>query len=162
MSLHTSRQDNDKVTLQDTLHDTLQNVELQTFQNHAETTTSLPSSPLNKIDRGRHFLRPPVYGPIRPLSPDAISNLSVEEYEQLHEIPKARTIPLPNTWKGRVRGFFDRNLGLIYMLVAQIFGTMMNVTTRFLEIEGNNGKGLHPFQVSQHTSLTPKLFSHTL
>jgi hypothetical protein len=24
---------------------------------------------------------------------------------------------------------------------------MMNVTTRLLEIEGNKGKGLHPFQV---------------
>ena len=33
------------------------------------------------------------------------------------------------------------------MLLAQVFGVMMNVTTRLLEIEGNKGKGLHPFQV---------------
>jgi drug/metabolite transporter (DMT)-like permease len=33
------------------------------------------------------------------------------------------------------------------MLLAQIFGTLMNVTTRLLEIEGNNGKGMHPFQI---------------
>lgn len=33
------------------------------------------------------------------------------------------------------------------MLIAQVFGTLMNVTTRLLEIEGNKGKGLHPFQI---------------
>ena len=33
------------------------------------------------------------------------------------------------------------------MLAAQVFGTLMNVTTRLLEIEGNKGKGLHPFQI---------------
>ena len=29
------------------------------------------------------FLHPPITGPVRPLSPDTISNLSVEEYDQL-------------------------------------------------------------------------------
>lgn len=33
------------------------------------------------------------------------------------------------------------------MLAAQVFGTLMNVTTRLLEVEGNKGKGLHPFQI---------------
>ncbi|KAL1296889.1 hypothetical protein AAFC00_004503 [Neodothiora populina] len=33
------------------------------------------------------------------------------------------------------------------MLVAMFFGTLMNITTRMLEVEGNNGKGLHPFQI---------------
>jgi len=33
------------------------------------------------------------------------------------------------------------------MLLAQIFGTLMNVTTRLLEVEGNRGNGLHPFQI---------------
>lgn len=33
------------------------------------------------------------------------------------------------------------------MLAAQIFGTLMNVTTRLLEVEGDHGKGLHPFQI---------------
>ncbi|CAK3866681.1 related to DUF6 domain [Lecanosticta acicola] len=36
---------------------------------------------------------------------------------------------------------------MIYMLFAQFFGTLMNVTTRLLEVEGNKGKGLHPFQI---------------
>lgn len=33
------------------------------------------------------------------------------------------------------------------MLGAQVFGCLMNVLTRLLEIEGNKGKGLHPFQI---------------
>jgi drug/metabolite transporter (DMT)-like permease len=33
------------------------------------------------------------------------------------------------------------------MLLGQVFGTAMNVTTRLLEVEGNKGKGLHPFQI---------------
>lgn len=33
------------------------------------------------------------------------------------------------------------------MLLAQFFGVLMNVTTRVLEVEGNKGKGLHPFHI---------------
>lgn len=100
------------------------------------------------------------------MSPDAFSNLSVEEYDQLrpvrsgspafvsaasrrrasedqHEKPYVR-----RSLRGRIKAVWIRNLGLLYMLVAMLFGTLMNVTTRMLEVEGNKGKGLHPFQVS--------------
>lgn len=58
----------------------------------------------------------------------------------------------PPTWraktlKEKLKEFWVGNLGLILVLVAQLFGTLMNVTTRMLEIEGNNGKGYHPFQI---------------
>lgn len=33
------------------------------------------------------------------------------------------------------------------MLIAQVFGVLMNVTTRLLEVEGNKGRGLDPFQI---------------
>ncbi|KYG44728.1 hypothetical protein M433DRAFT_39635, partial [Acidomyces richmondensis BFW] len=46
-----------------------------------------------------------------------------------------------------LQAFWIRNKGLAFMLIAQIFGTLMNVTTRLLEVEGNNGKGMHPFQI---------------
>ncbi|KAK3622258.1 hypothetical protein LTR56_022306 [Elasticomyces elasticus] len=103
------------------------------------------------------FLSAPLSGPIRPLSPDTISNLSVEEYEQIQPTrsrPRARSsslngtpLPSPRGWRGKLRAFYVHNLGLGYMLVAQIFGTMMNVATRTLEVEGNRGKGMHPFQI---------------
>ncbi|KAF2184363.1 hypothetical protein K469DRAFT_739407 [Zopfia rhizophila CBS 207.26] len=53
----------------------------------------------------------------------------------------------PLTLKGRVQLFWARNKGLALVLLAQVFGTLMNVTTQLLEIEGNHGKGLHPFQI---------------
>ncbi|KAF2086003.1 hypothetical protein K490DRAFT_10631, partial [Saccharata proteae CBS 121410] len=40
-----------------------------------------------------------------------------------------------------------RNRGLGLVLSAQIFGTAMNVTTRIMEVDGNHGKGYHPFQI---------------
>lgn len=53
----------------------------------------------------------------------------------------------PKTLREKVKAFWVENLGLILVLVAQLFGTLMNVTTRMLEIQGNNGKGYHPFQI---------------
>jgi len=55
--------------------------------------------------------------------------------------------PLPKTWREKVQRFWTENLGLLLVLFSQFFGTLMNVTTRMLEIEGNNGKGYHPFQI---------------
>jgi hypothetical protein len=47
--------------------------------------------------------------------------------------------PRPQTWRGRSALFWTRNKGLAYVLFSQLFGTLMNVTTRMLEIEGNDG-----------------------
>ena len=55
-----------------------------------------------------------------------------------------------------VRTFVQQNKGLVYVLSAQLFGVLMNVTTRLLEIEGNHGQGMHPFQVG--TTLSIKSF----
>ncbi|KAF2467067.1 uncharacterized protein BDR25DRAFT_235830 [Lindgomyces ingoldianus] len=48
---------------------------------------------------------------------------------------------------GKVQLSWTRNKGLALVLIAQVFGTLMNVTTRLLEMEGNNGNGYHPFQI---------------
>lgn len=45
------------------------------------------------------------------------------------------------------QSFYQQNKGVIFVLTAQLFGVLMNVTTRLLEIEGNHGEGMHPFQV---------------
>ncbi|KAI4756226.1 hypothetical protein E4T52_11701 [Aureobasidium sp. EXF-3400] len=106
-----------------------------------------------------NFLEPPQYrAPHRPLSPDTLSNLTAEEFDQLgprNDEPsvwldgghQALKLSWTAKWQARLHASWLRNAGLFYMLLAQVFGVMMNVTTRLLEIEGNKGKGLHPFQV---------------
>ncbi|KAI5212976.1 hypothetical protein E4T38_00241 [Aureobasidium subglaciale] len=116
-----------------------------------------------------HFLEPPQQrAPHRPLSPDTLSNLSVEEFDQLgprndepsrwldggHQAIKPSWTA---QWQAKLHASWLRNAGLFYMLLAQVFGVMMNVTTRLLEIEGNKGKGLHPFQVQVENVLTKKI-----
>ena len=107
------------------------------------------------VELNHGFLPVPLSGPIRPLSPDTISNLSIDEYEQIgpsqligaSRSPFDAPAPAARGWRGKLHAFWIHNKGLAYMLIAQVFGTLMNVTTRLLEIEGNKGKGLHPFQI---------------
>ena len=138
--------------------DTLSLASLASFQDHEVLDEndhgSVAVSVSANVASANRFLRPPLDVPVRPLSPDTLSNLSIDEYRQLHK-PFRPVLQVPaTTWKGKLQSFWERNLGLLYMLVAQMFGTAMNVTTRTLEVEGNKGKGLHPFQVSI------RLFNH--
>ncbi|KAH9881717.1 hypothetical protein IAQ61_000444 [Plenodomus lingam] len=98
-------------------------------------------------------------GPIRVPSPDP----SVLSMDDSNNIRYARTLnvePLRQggfqalqhrakvrTWRESVHGFWLANKGLALVLISQFFGTLMNVTARMLEMEGNNGKGYHPFQI---------------
>ncbi|KAF3007765.1 hypothetical protein E8E13_010165 [Curvularia kusanoi] len=58
-----------------------------------------------------------------------------------------RSLAPPRHLKGRVQEIWYRNKGLFLVLISQFFGTLMNITTRLLEMEGNNGKGYHPFHI---------------
>lgn len=104
------------------------------------------------------YLSAPVSQSSRPLSPDALSNLSAEEFEQLRPLrsvtwpsysddPTGKPPPRLTGWRNKLAAYWTRNKGLAYMLLAQVFGVLMNVTTRLLEVEGNKGEGLHPFQI---------------
>ena len=100
-------------------------------------------------------------GSIRASSPDP-SLISLDDSNNVRlgrdpdrlALPDARRrlsrspAPVPRTWSGRIQQFWTINKGLILVMVSQLFGTFMNVTTRLLEIEGNGGKGYHPFQVN--------------
>lgn len=56
-------------------------------------------------------------------------------------------VSAPQTWRGKLRKFWTTNKGLALVILAQLFGVMMNVTTRLLEIDGSHGSAMHPFQV---------------
>ena len=53
----------------------------------------------------------------------------------------------PKTWRGKIHTAWESNKGLALVTLAQLFAVMMNVTTRLLEMDGDHGKGMHPFQV---------------
>lgn len=59
------------------------------------------------------------------------------EYGRRHA---SRSPAPPRTVRGKLQLSWIRNKGLFLVLVAQLFGTLMNVTTRLLEMEGNDGK----------------------
>jgi hypothetical protein len=56
-----------------------------------------------------------------------------------HERFVSRSPAPPRTIKGRIQAFWKSNKGLALVLISQLFGTLMNVTTRMLEMEGNDG-----------------------
>ncbi len=118
-----------------------------------------PTLKSETFGRSNSFLSAPLSGPIRPLSPDTLSNLSVDEYEAIRpgrlpqqtqdhaRTPSQSPAPPAGGIRGRLDKYWIRNKGVAYMLLGQVFGSLMNVTTRLLEIEGNKGRGFHPFQI---------------
>ena len=125
--------------------------------NRNEVISTGPSVKVQTQD----YLDVPRTGPLRPLSPDTLSNFSADDPDQSRPIRRGLPLVLgggrrhgssilpapPKTWRGRWDAFWTRNKGLVLMVFAQVFTVLMSVTTRLLEIEGNEGKGLHPFQV---------------
>ena len=97
--------------------------------------------------------------PNRSPSPGTLSNVSFEEIRTGRSPSRqgvyrgsSQSPAPPKTFKERLKAAWVRNKGLALVLLAQVFGTLMNVTTRLLETEGDGGKGMHPFQV--HTPFT--------
>ncbi|KAH5207468.1 hypothetical protein HBI62_230720 [Parastagonospora nodorum] len=124
------------------------------FQSEPEPQRTADSSSLlnpgEKPDASLYVSR----GAIRALSPDP-SLLSVDDTVRLgrsaSHVPgyrhASRSPAPPRTLCGRLQQSWVRNKGLALVLIAQLFGTLMNVTTRILEMEGNDGKGYHPFHI---------------
>jgi len=50
------------------------------------------------------------------------------------------------SWRMRLWEIWDGNYGLMLVFLAQLFATLMNVTTGLLESQGGGG-GMHPFQI---------------
>lgn len=102
----------------------------------------------------------PLGVPLEPLSgietlPDPLTYSIVDEHgDRLGRLlsgASARSTsrsPAPvRTWKDRSNMFWGRNKGLALVILAQLFGSVMSLTTRLLETEGAHGHAMHPFQV---------------
>jgi hypothetical protein len=72
---------------------------------------------------------------VRLSSPDGFSEMSMEDRPSVqllgprHEQASKSLVQAKGS-KGRLLAFWARNKGLCYVLLAQVFGTLMNVTTR--------------------------------
>ncbi|ORY10893.1 hypothetical protein BCR34DRAFT_625078 [Clohesyomyces aquaticus] len=126
---------------------------------HIEPQAEVPAKPGAKSDQDH--LHVTFSGGIRAPSPSP-SILSIDDFNNvrigrspdwaptLDDYDQRRTScspAPPKSLKGKIKLAWVRNKGLALVLLAQVFGTLMNVTTRLLEMEGNQGKGLHPFQI---------------
>lgn len=105
--------------------------------------SSSPLKPGERPDDSLNISR----GAIRAPSPDP-SLLSVDHTVRLGRSAShvsgyrhaSRSPVPPRSLRGRVQQSWVKNKGLALVLIAQLFGTLMNVTTRILEMEGNDGK----------------------
>ena len=115
------------------------------FAGHEAETADTSNS--NKFEGSLSVTR----GPIRVPSPNP-SLLSIDDSDNIRyghnpdyvpdQIDSRYTLrpPIPpRTLKGRVQALWYRNKGLFMVLISQLFGTLMNITTRLLEMEGNDG-----------------------
>ena len=125
----------------------LKELEINTTKEETKPRYTTHLQPLGVSNGGGNILRIP--------SPDSFSEFLVEEdrpgrplLSQPQGDTRVSKSPAPvGGVRGWFKAFWKRNKGLALVCLAQIFGTLMNVTTRILELEGNNGKGMHPFQV---------------
>ncbi|MCJ1304932.1 hypothetical protein MMC08_007745 [Hypocenomyce scalaris] len=120
---------------------------------HANGNGKQPSS---KTNNHQHLLDVPPQTSFRP-STDTVSDISTYSADNENERGTGRPFlttngprlssmsPAPaKTWKGAWAVFWARNKGMALVLLSQLFGGLMNVTTRLLETSGSD---MHPFQI---------------
>lgn len=95
----------------------------------------------------------PSFGSLSDLSSSTVdSHGEIEEYAGRPLVhggarPPSRAPRPESTLSQRANGAWARNKGLILVILAQLFGALMGVTTRLLETNGAHGRGMHPFQI---------------
>lgn len=89
----------------------------------------------------------------RLLDPDAFRSLTASPASANGGVPPAHLRgPSPRrrtqTWKSKVSNmwaiFWEQNRGVVLVALSQMFGSLMNLAARLLELEG---EGMHPFQI---------------
>ena len=115
-----------------------------------------------KAANGRGYLEVPLQSSFRP-SFGSLSDISsstvdsdreeVEDHASRSLVhggarPPFRSSRPESTLRQRANGAWARNKGLMLVILSQLFGALMGVTTRLLETNGAHGRGMHPFQVT--------------
>lgn len=50
-------------------------------------------------------------------------------------------------WQERLAEIWVQSKGMVFVVLAQMFGASMNIMTQVLEVDGSHGRAMHPFQV---------------
>lgn len=119
--------------------------------------------PVPNESKGQAYLDVPAFHrPSRPSRPSIdssfseLSELSIHLNELQSTRPLIRSFsqddaPQPRSlWARLLAGlhkFYVINYGAMLVLIAQMFGTGMNISTGLLEQDGTHGKAMHPFQI---------------
>lgn len=106
---------------------------------------------------------PELRTPSRPQTPLPTNQASSSSSPQIHSKPKPRPVKIEQdnsnvaaessttkkkSTRVRLWEIWDGNYGLMLVFLAQLFATLMNVTTGLLESQGEGGGGgMHPFQI---------------
>lgn len=88
-----------------------------------------------------------------------VSSLSLD-YQADNEShrPFTKSLAVNSRWRQRLDNGWARNKGLILVILAQLFGALMGVTTRLLETDGSHGPGMHPFQVASRSGISAEIY----
>ena len=124
------------------------------------STSKVPASQTaTSVETSRQYLDVPTRSSFRPSLDSTysdLSELSIYSDELRYSRPlvpngAAHLISLPPAapcgWRGTLGAFWIRNKGVALVLLAQCFGSGMNIAARILETDGSHGKAMHPFQV---------------
>ncbi|KAK6584070.1 hypothetical protein PZA11_003800 [Diplocarpon coronariae] len=82
------------------------------------------------------------------LHPEALRRLSASTISSMGRPRSLSPYPIAvaasRTWPDSFWNFWTENQGMLLVTLSQLFGALMNVTARLLELEG---EGMHPFQI---------------
>ena len=113
-------------------HISLSSVDIEDRKHNSGRATPVAKVTQPKTsETNRNALSVPYSAPTRSLLPDTISNLSVNEYQQLQASGESRNdsrlslrAAESRGWRGKIDQFWVRNKGLAFMLLAQLFGVL--------------------------------------
>ena len=111
-----------------------------------------PVKTSTKTSSHQPFLDVPLYNSFRTSS-DTTSDITLYSADNENERTAGNhpsgysATPSQTALNRKLREFWSTNKGLLLVIMAQLFGVTMSVTTRLLEMDSVYGPGMHPLQV---------------
>ncbi|EEH36051.1 hypothetical protein PAAG_00374 [Paracoccidioides lutzii Pb01] len=121
------------------------NEESQETHSRRIETAPPPSSSATTTDQHGNKLQSPFLD-LHVSAPTAFPD-PLEPSQPNSPLNNNRSAPPMQTWRHKLHHSWLMSKGMVLVMLAQFFGASMNVMTRTLQLDGNHGKGMHPFQI---------------